>query len=147
MALVEMLVTDFAISHTIQNQLNPGQVTSFCLLFVHIYWIYMFVYVCLYGLNVPKCVYESILRIRPVELRFLCPQDGRQANMPKLISIAMQSLWATDSPVFSPFPQLNAFSIFRQRQNFPFFSAWFSLLFVYHYSHGQQQLIASWSVG
>jgi len=47
MALVNMLVTDFAISHTIQNQLNPGQVTSFCFLFVHMYILNIYACLCL----------------------------------------------------------------------------------------------------
>lgn len=66
MSMVKMLLTDFVISHTIQNQLNSGQVI--------VLFYEQYAWACWWKYNEPKCVYEPILRIRPVE--FLCPHTA-----------------------------------------------------------------------
>lgn len=144
MALVKMLVTDLAISHTIQNQLNPGQVTSFCFPYTRMYiYEYTSIYDYLYRLNVPKmCLWINIAHT-PRWAAASVPIERPSGEHAKVDFNCNAIIMSHGLPSFPP---LLPFSFSCPRRHFRFFfPALFSLLFVYH-SH-EQLIAASWSPG
>lgn len=120
MALVKMLVTDFAISHTIQNQLNPGQVTSFCFPYTRMYiYEYTSIYDYLYRLNVPKmCLWINIAHT-PRWAAASVPIERPSGEHAKVDFNCNAIIMSHGLPSFPP---LLPFSFSCPRRHFRFFS-------------------------